>query len=247
MKTCTTCGETKPLGEFHRDKRKADGRRYQCKACTNARQYEFQLKHKAETGQWYSRQYTYERTCIQCGVTWSASSTKVKYCSNACQAEAEHGPDRIPRKGRAAYLKRQRLLKRIAKAAEGTRGTIPFVAGPCAACGTLLVTHRGDIRWCSYKCKRKMQATRRRARERAAFIEDVSPQRIYKRDGWRCQLCGTKVRRDKTAPHPQAPTLDHIIPLAKGGKHEAVNVQCAHFICNSIKSDRGGGQLLLIG
>ena len=32
-KTCTKCGETKPLDDFHRDKRGPDGRRSDCKEC----------------------------------------------------------------------------------------------------------------------------------------------------------------------------------------------------------------------
>ncbi|ODR06427.1 hypothetical protein BHQ21_11600 [Mycobacterium sherrisii] len=36
MKTCTKCGETKPLDAFHRDQRKPDGRQAQCKNCRNA-------------------------------------------------------------------------------------------------------------------------------------------------------------------------------------------------------------------
>ena len=32
-KTCTKCGETKPLDDFHRDKRRPDGRRSDCKEC----------------------------------------------------------------------------------------------------------------------------------------------------------------------------------------------------------------------
>ena len=32
-KTCTKCGETKPLDDFHRHKGKADGRRSHCKEC----------------------------------------------------------------------------------------------------------------------------------------------------------------------------------------------------------------------
>jgi 5-methylcytosine-specific restriction endonuclease McrA len=49
-------------------------------------------------------------------------------------------------------------------------------------------------------------------------------------------------------PHLKVPTIDHIVPLADGGDDVKVNVQLAHFICNSIKGDRGGGeQLLLVG
>jgi len=33
MKRCTTCGETKELAEFDRDKSRKDGRHYRCKAC----------------------------------------------------------------------------------------------------------------------------------------------------------------------------------------------------------------------
>ena len=34
MKTCTKCGETKPLDAFHRNRSKADGREAQCRECT---------------------------------------------------------------------------------------------------------------------------------------------------------------------------------------------------------------------
>lgn len=33
-------------------------------------------------------------------------------------------------------------------------------------------------------------------------------------------------------------TIDHIIPLSKGGTHTYNNVQLAHYICNSKKSDK---------
>ena len=36
MKQCTKCGETKPLGDFHRCKREKDGRQFSCKACKRA-------------------------------------------------------------------------------------------------------------------------------------------------------------------------------------------------------------------
>ena len=34
MKTCTKCGETKPLDDFHRNQSGADGRRSRCRECT---------------------------------------------------------------------------------------------------------------------------------------------------------------------------------------------------------------------
>ena len=34
MKTCTKCGETKPLDDFYRDRSRADGRNPRCRECT---------------------------------------------------------------------------------------------------------------------------------------------------------------------------------------------------------------------
>jgi len=71
---------------------------------------------------------------------------------------------------------------------------------------------------------------------------------IHERDRWRCHLCGKKVNREVVAPHPKAPTIDHVIPLAKGGTHEPANCRTAHFLCNSTKGSGGSGeQLMLIG
>jgi len=89
---------------------------------------------------------------------------------------------------------------------------------------------------------------RRRARKRNAFVANVSRSAIYERDKWTCQLCGKRVLKSKVVPHPRAPVLDHIVPLAKGGTHEPANVQLACFLCNSVKSDNPAGeQLRLLG
>lgn len=89
-----------------------------------------------------------------------------------------------------------------------------------------------------------------RAIAREVFIEPVLAHTLFERDGWRCQLCGRKVRQDVAFPHPMAPVIDHIIPLSVGGTHEYRNVQTAHAACNNRKGNRVlgfGEQLRLIG
>jgi 5-methylcytosine-specific restriction endonuclease McrA len=39
-------------------------------------------------------------------------------------------------------------------------------------------------------------------------------------------------------PDLGAPTIDHIVPMAKGGDDTKINVQLAHFSCNSRKGHR---------
>jgi 5-methylcytosine-specific restriction endonuclease McrA len=50
----------------------------------------------------------------------------------------------------------------------------------------------------------------------------------------------------KKAPDPMSPSLDHILPLSKGGTHEPRNVQLAHLGCNVRKYNSGVDQLRLL-
>lgn len=78
----------------------------------------------------------------------------------------------------------------------------------------------------------------RRARKWNAFIEAINEKEIFLRDGWICQICKRRVNKRLSWPSPFSASLDHIIPLKKGGTHEAKNVQLAHLRCNLSKCDR---------
>lgn len=71
----------------------------------------------------------------------------------------------------------------------------------------------------------RIAASRRRARLREAFVEDVDPQVVFERDEGICGICGTPVERD-------AFDVDHVVPLAQGGEHSYRNVRVAHPSCN---------------
>lgn len=54
-----------------------------------------------------------------------------------------------------------------------------------------------------------------------------------------CGICGLPVDKKLKFPHPYSPTVDHIIPLDKGGHpSDIANLQLAHFICNRMKSNK---------
>ena len=53
-----------------------------------------------------------------------------------------------------------------------------------------------------------------------------------------CGICGKPVDFSYKAPHPLSPTVDHIIPVSKGGHPSDIsNLQLAHRCCNRQKSD----------
>ncbi len=68
----------------------------------------------------------------------------------------------------------------------------------------------------------------RRAREMEAFVEEVDRVVVWERDGGICHIC--QQHADVTSWH-----LDHVVPLAKGGKHSYANVAVSHPSCNQSK------------
>lgn len=74
-----------------------------------------------------------------------------------------------------------------------------------------------------------------------AYDPSVTLKKLIERDGLRCALCGGLCDPDDKGWSeyfgPTAPTIDHIIPMSKGGGHTWGNVQVAHAICNCCKGD----------
>lgn len=71
-------------------------------------------------------------------------------------------------------------------------------------------------------------ALRRARKKNAPSIEKIDREALFNRDGWICWLCGQPVTIDTVS-------LDHVIPLSRGGAHTADNLRTAHRLCNSRK------------
>ncbi len=107
----------------------------------------------------------------------------------------------------------------------------------CKACGYEYCTNNQTRRmFCSKECLKDWHELVRRRRYTDAFVESVGIKYLIKRDNGICQICNEPCDLTAKVPNSLAPTVDHIIPLAKGGLHCRSNCQLAHFICNSIKS-----------
>lgn len=180
--------------------------------------------------QWRARKNSLEKPqsrCRSCSGFFTPSKTGQQFCSHTCAARVRRGC-----KARDAIQK--------------------FV---CAQCGgpfessSVLPTI-----YCSKTCKfvawkntnphrhRELQSIAsgvRRARKRTATVEKVDPYKVFTRDKWRCQRCGVDTPSSKRGSYAaDAPELDHIRPLSKGGAHSYKNTQCLCRRCNREKSDQ---------
>ena len=73
------------------------------------------------------------------------------------------------------------------------------------------------------------------------FDKSITLRALIARDNGVCQICGKPTDDcDISNGHigRMYPTLDHIIPLSKGGTHTWDNVQLAHMHCNAGKCNR---------
>lgn len=78
---------------------------------------------------------------------------------------------------------------------------------------------------------KKERAGLARAKRKGVFIEHVSYEAIYERDGKRCYMCQKELARD-------AAVFDHVKPMAAGGIHSNLNIKLACYACNRSKGTR---------
>lgn len=195
--------------------------------------------------------------CEHCGRSALVTKRRARFCSQECarasQAES-HRQRRLPvlhpKPDPLTWLPAKHPARKPPKRREDWWQLLVY--GPCQHCGepfmAVAATYETRSVYCSDRCQSASARALRRARERGAFVERVVRRKIFERDGWRCQICRRLVFRSKVVPHPRAPTIDHIVPLAAGGSHEPANAQTACFECNSRKSDGAANdQLRLIG
>jgi 5-methylcytosine-specific restriction endonuclease McrA len=137
--------------------------------------------------------------------------------------------------------------------------TIPDGLVSCVSCGSTFRLVRASQRVCSRRCAEDCGRTffdgpaavytawaRKKAGRQWSHKERYDRMAIFERDGFRCHLCRKKINMDSKGA--DRPTLDHLVPYAKGGADTAANVRPAHMNCNSSKQTKPmGEQLMLLG
>lgn len=112
--------------------------------------------------------------------------------------------------------------------------------------------NRQARRFCSSHCctraHQRMRSDRKRLTSSDVNIDLIPLPKLVKRDAGRCYHCGKQVDVTKRYPHPDSPTRDHFVPLAKGGLHTWSNLVLSCWSCNIRKGasmPRQGPQGLL--
>lgn len=215
------------------------------------------------------RQVIETRACVHCATPFLATCRDKRYCTSECanlaQTKAWQRPCAhcrrpftsrytLSSKQRAAQFEQRYCSTDCSAAARGGRPpALPPKPRQCAACHQSYTPRHGfRSSYCSENCRSDMKRARRKAqrnirRSAAADGEVVNDTRVFTRDGWRCQICGDRTpERLRGKGRPKSPTIDHRIPLSRGGTHTYENCQCACSECNFRKGARAStGQMTL--
>lgn len=195
-------------------------------------------------------------SCFLCGDPIVGRRRDARYCSDRCCAAAAQGHvvaycalcgDRCghthPETDQRRYCSKDCAATYTAaagKALTAAKQRHPF-RGLCRECGTPLagIPSRIDSIYCSEACLRVVAARNTTSPGRPAHLRIRKRHRdaVLERYGYVCGICGDDIDPDLAYPSPFAATVDHIIPLKRGGVHHPDNWQPAHHYCNNVKRD----------
>ena len=67
--------------------------------------------------------------------------------------------------------------------------------------------------------------------------DEIEHLTLFNLHGWICWICKDPIDPNIRKPNPLAATVEHMVPLCKGGTHTWDNVAPAHAACNFAKAD----------
>lgn len=125
---------------------------------------------------------------------------------------------------------------------------ITFYPRKCKWCGNYFtVNNRHNLKvCCSSLCSKKYQNHKKQVKKDYRFnlakkngkYEDITLAKLYKRDNGKCYICGKHLILNDKYNRPDAPTIEHVVPISKGGTNTWSNVKLACRECNVKKGTK---------
>lgn len=164
-------------------------------------------------------------TCEECGKVFRTQNDS-KYCSGECWGRV----NTKQAKERHTYTCKK-CGKEFSRPPRRVGDTTPvYCSRQCAGVGevgkatTVFGKDRGSYR--------------RRAKFYGVGYEHVKITGIFIKHNWTCQICGCPTPETlRGSKRHNAPEIDHIVPLSRGGSHTEVNLQGSCRKCNREKGN----------
>lgn len=155
--------------------------------------------------------HLYKLECKKCGMWFESKMPNRNFCSKTCERRNIRGFN-VPQS--AFHV--------------------------CDVCHSIFVSTRKDAKCCSQECRMQLSRIERSGRYKklkmmGKYDPSVTLVNVFNRFNGICCECGEKLSFDGDFRSDKYPSMDHIVPLSKGGAHEWHNVQLLCRKCNCLK------------
>lgn len=169
------------------------------------------------------------KNCDACGNEFVTAKDDQHFCSKNC---------RIKTNGQISNDKFKAKMREIYP--DGIKRKL------CGWCGEVLeVPAQKTLASRKYheRCSIEAQRARYRIKTVKRQSKTTKPSRlaadqVLREYGDKCHICNEEIDTQLPRTSRMGLTVDHVIPLSKGGSDELTNLRPAHWICNNRKSDK---------
>lgn len=188
------------------------------------------------------------KTCKQCGTEFTPTSSRNFYCSTKCLKVGKR------ERSRSRYAaNREEILTRNREYVKANKWRVREYKRKYYEANMCKILERERKR---YKANRERICEQRRiwrannpdkvgaaeARRAQAELEgNATPKLIetkWEAGDKTCIPCGEPIDPTLKAPHNMSRTIEHLTPIARGGRHDLDNIDFAHYGRNAQKQDR---------
>lgn len=217
---CSQCGA---------DYQKARGASDKCPRCAG-RGWTWSLERRAAYSEKMTKTYPSCKisvvNCAECAGLFTRHHANRIYCGEACAHEAA--------------MRACGCRNRLCRDCGADLGRLSLLT-LCDACRVVTLK-------AARRASRAVRNYRHRARDYGVEYEPFNRVKVFDHDGWRCGICHKTIDKRLAYPDPMSVSLDHIVPLSRGGTHSLANAQAAHLVCNCRKGASAvNEQLKLVG
>lgn len=166
--------------------------------------------------------------CDNCGNEFTTAKDDQHFCQASCRLEVQ----------KAITLEKTKAFYRELYP-DGIKRK------PCGWCGEILevpakrtLASRRYHERCSIEAQRARYRIKTVKRQSKTKPSRLAADQVLREYGDKCHICQETIDLDLARTSRMGLTVDHVIPLSKGGTDELHNLRPAHWICNNRKSDK---------
>ncbi len=183
--------------------------------------------------------------CLKCGEVAEYSFSSIRHgnaieCDQCKQNKKAEEKERKRMEAERIRAEKAAMLKTIRENKKAKQLRL------CVVCGNITDRKKYCCPECLNKAMNARSEIKRRIKIQDALVDkDINIESLFDRDKGVCHICGEycnwydyTFRGNNKICGNYYPSIDHVIPLSKGGKHSWENVRLAHRICNTKKGSK---------